>query len=107
MPTGGSVEVRILSNAVVRLLLFVTGSDFAIRHAPGSAPIVAGRIPMSKLGTIRDFFARDLGPTEPQVLVLGTLPRRSGNAPLRLRFLGLNDRLRRQRIRNFLTELFR
>jgi hypothetical protein len=101
--------VPIFRTAVVRALLFVTGSDFAIQHEPGADPLVAGRIPGSKLGAIRVFFTHDLGVSEPRVTVLGTLPRhsRQGSRALRLRFVGLNDRWRRQRIRNFLTELFR
>jgi hypothetical protein len=79
------------------------GADFEIRHRPGGRVEVRGRIPASKVGTIRAFFARDL-----QAECAGRV--RGSYGPgrvLRLRFVGGLSPAQRQQARNFLIEHLR
>jgi hypothetical protein len=78
-------------------------ADFAIRRRSDGRVEVRGRIPGSKAGAIRAFFADDLGPAGP-LTVRGSYGR--GRAP-RLHFAGSLTAGQRQRARNFLLEHLR
>ncbi len=77
--------------------------DFEIRFRPGSPARLRGRIPASKAGIIREFFARDLNLNRP-VIVRGTWVQ---GRNLHLQFLGNLSEGSRQRTRNFLLECLR
>jgi hypothetical protein len=93
--------------AVVLLALMAgrrgLGSDFTIKRSRGGQVSVRGRIPASKVGAIRSFFARDLG-TPHAVSVRGSVG--SGRS-LRLQVVGRLSPGQRQQVRNFLVELLR
>jgi hypothetical protein len=79
------------------------GADFEIRHRPGGRVEVRGRIPASKVGAIRAFFARDLG-ADCSGTVWGSY---GPGRVLRLRFGGGLSPGQRQQARNFLIEHLR
>jgi hypothetical protein len=78
-------------------------AHFVIHHVPGREVRVRGRIPLSKVGSIKGFFARDLGASG-AVKVRGLFG--PGRA-LKLRFSGPLSPGQRQRVRNFLVDQLR
>jgi hypothetical protein len=101
-PTLVMLAVGVVAVAVVGAVLALR-ADFVIRHRPGKALRLRGRIPPGKAGAIREFFERDLRAGVP-VTVRGLFgPRRR----LKLRILGPLPAGLKQRVRNFLIDLLR
>ncbi|HEV3121274.1 MAG TPA: hypothetical protein VGY53_05205 [Isosphaeraceae bacterium] len=78
-------------------------AHFVIHHVPGREVRVKGRIPNSKVGSIKGFFARDLGASG-AVKVRGLF---GPGRVLKLRFSGPLSAGQRQRVRNFLVDQLR
>ncbi len=105
MNFGAVVLVILVVGVVVLVVRAGQGgsADFTIRHRPGRRVSVRGRIPLSKVGAIQEFFDRDLDAGR-AVTVRGSRDPARG---WRLTISGGLDTGHRQQIRNFLTELLR